>query len=34
MAIMMNALGPLARHVAPVFITVDPSYDTPSVLKT
>ncbi|WP_249296669.1 SCO family protein [Acidiphilium multivorum] len=25
MAIMMNALGPLAKHVAPVFITVDPS---------
>lgn len=34
MAIMMNALGKLARHVAPVFITVDPSYDTPAVLKT
>ena len=34
MAIMMNALGKLAKHVAPVFITVDPSYDTPAVLKT
>ncbi len=33
MAIMMNALGPLAKHVAPVFITVDPAYDTPAVLK-
>ncbi|MFT2095074.1 SCO family protein [Acidiphilium multivorum] len=34
MAIMMKTLGPLAKHVAPVFITVDPSYDTPAVLKT
>lgn len=34
LAIMMNALGPLAEHVAPVFITVDPGYDTPAVLKT
>ena len=34
LAIMMKTLGKLARHVAPVFITVDPSYDTPAVLKT
>jgi protein SCO1/2 len=34
MAITMNALGPLAKHVAPVFITVDPAHDTPVVLKT
>ena len=34
MAIMMNALGPVAQHVAPIFITVDPAHDTPPVLKT
>ena len=34
MAVMMRALGPRARHVAPVFITVDPLHDTPGVLKT
>ncbi|MCU4161616.1 SCO family protein [Acidiphilium sp. AL] len=34
MAIMMNALGKLAKHVAPVFITVDPTHDTPAVLRT
>lgn len=34
MAILMNALGPLAKHVAPVFITVDPNHDTPLVLRT
>ncbi|EGO93805.1 SCO family protein [Acidiphilium sp. PM] len=34
MAIMMNALGKLAKHVDPVFITVDPTHDTPAVLKT
>jgi len=34
MAILMNALGPLAKHVAPVFITVDPNHDTPPVLRT
>ena len=34
MAILMNALGPLAKHVAPIFITVDPNHDTPLVLKT
>ena len=32
-AIMMNALGTAARHVAPIFITIDPARDTPSVLK-
>ncbi|MCW8309073.1 SCO family protein [Acidiphilium sp. PA] len=34
LAIMMNALGPLAKHVSPVFITVDPTHDTPAILKT
>ncbi|GBR73290.1 SCO family protein [Acidiphilium acidophilum] len=34
MAIMMNSLGKLAKHVAPVFITVDPTHDTPAVLRT
>ena len=33
MAVMMNALGKLAKHVAPVFITVDPVHDKPAVLK-
>ena len=33
MAIVMNALGPLAKHVASIFITVDPTHDTPAVLK-
>ena len=33
MTVMLTALGPLARHVAPVFITVDPAHDTPAVLK-
>jgi protein SCO1/2 len=34
MVIMMNALGPVAKHVAPIFITIDPAHDTPAVLKT
>ncbi|MDE2391959.1 MAG: SCO family protein, partial [Rhodospirillales bacterium] len=33
MALTMNALGPLAQHVAPIFITIDPTRDTPSALK-
>ena len=33
MALTMNALGPLAQHVAPIFITIDPARDTPSALK-
>lgn len=33
MALTMNALGPLAQHVAPIFITIDPTRDTPPVLK-
>lgn len=34
MALAMNALGPLAQHVAPIFITIDPMRDTPPVLKS
>ncbi|WP_287758198.1 SCO family protein [Acidiphilium sp.] len=33
LAIMMKALGPQSRRVAPVFVTVDPIHDTPPVLK-
>ncbi|MHB1304723.1 MAG: SCO family protein [Acidiphilium sp.] len=33
MAVMMNALGKRAKHIVPVFITVDPAHDTPAVLK-
>ncbi|WP_287799036.1 SCO family protein [Acidiphilium sp.] len=33
MTIMMNALGPIAKHVAPIFITIDPARDKPPVLK-
>jgi protein SCO1/2 len=33
-ALTMNALGPLAPHVAPIFITIDPTRDTPPVLKS
>ena len=33
MALAMQALGPLAQHVAPIFITIDPAHDTPAVLK-
>ncbi len=29
----MDKLGPLAGHVRPVFITVDPARDTPAVVK-
>lgn len=34
MAAAMNALGPLAQHVAPIFITIDPARDTPPVLNS
>jgi protein SCO1/2 len=34
MALTMNALGPLAQHITPVFITIDPTRDTSPVLKT
>ncbi len=33
MVLIMNALGPLAQHVAPIFITIDPTRDTPPALK-
>ncbi|GAN82046.1 SCO family protein [Acidocella aminolytica] len=33
MALTMNALGPLAQHIAPIFITIDPTRDTPPALK-
>jgi cytochrome oxidase Cu insertion factor (SCO1/SenC/PrrC family) len=29
---VLNALGPDSRHVAPLFVTVDPARDTPAVL--
>ncbi len=32
MAQALDALGPLAQRVAPLFITVDPAHDTPPVL--
>lgn len=32
MAVLLNALGPRAARLAPVFITVDPAHDTPAVL--
>jgi len=34
MANVLGKLGPEATRVAPVFVTVDPERDTPSVLKT
>lgn len=34
MAIALNALGPLADRIAPLFITVDPARDTPDRLTT
>ena len=34
MAVAMRALGPLAKKVVPVFMTVDPGHDTPDLLKT
>lgn len=33
MAVTMNTLGKQAARVAPVFITVDPTHDTPAVLQ-
>ena len=33
MALAMQALGPLARNVVPIFITIDPARDTPDVLR-
>lgn len=33
-ALAMKALGPDAKQVVPIFITVDPERDTPAVLKT
>ncbi len=32
-ALAMHALGPLARKVVPIFITIDPARDTPPVLR-
>lgn len=33
-AVIMHDLGPLADKVVPVFVTIDPERDTPTVLKT
>jgi protein SCO1/2 len=32
MRLVLAAIGPLASHVAPLFVTVDPANDTPDVL--
>ncbi|HUN01121.1 MAG TPA: SCO family protein, partial [Halothiobacillus sp.] len=34
MAAVMNSLGPLAKRIAPIFITIDPTHDTSPVLQT
>ncbi|HQT65657.1 MAG TPA: SCO family protein [Acidocella sp.] len=33
MAVVMNSLGPLAKRIAPIFVTVDPTHDTSPVLQ-